>query len=206
MRSDLKAPRRCRPTTRRDGYVAGNLVYDISDNDNPAYPPEDNSADGIYMDGATRVTIERNVLHHNNISAELASEHTGRTTSFITLRNNLIYLSNGPGLSIGGQHAVHQVRRGQRDLPGLRGTAMHGRDAVRLLRQHRPLLDSEQYAVPQRQPPDRERRTAGAIFPRQRVEQHRRQQCLFSQQLGRPDLRSIHQAGRETRLQPVLRA
>lgn len=86
----------------RDGYIAGNLVYDISDNANPAYPLNDNSANGIYVDGGARIVIERNVLHHNNIGVELASEHKGRVSSYVMLRNNLIYLSTGPGISIGG--------------------------------------------------------------------------------------------------------
>jgi len=86
----------------RDGYIGGNLVYDISDNANPAYPANDNSANGIYVDGGARIVVERNILHHNNISVELASEHQGRVSSYVTLRNNLIYLSTGPGISIGG--------------------------------------------------------------------------------------------------------
>jgi hypothetical protein len=86
----------------RDGYIAGNPVYDISDNANPAYPPNDNSANGIYVDGGIRILIERNVMHHNNISVELASEHATHTSSYVTLRNNLIYLGTGPGISIGG--------------------------------------------------------------------------------------------------------
>ncbi len=86
----------------RDGYIAGNLVYDISDNANPAYPPNDNSANAIYVDGGTRIVIERNVMHHNNISVEVASEHKGHTSSYVRVRNNLVYLDTGPGISIGG--------------------------------------------------------------------------------------------------------
>jgi len=86
----------------RDGYIAGNLIYNISDNHNPAYPPNDNSANGIYVDGGTRITIERNIIHHCNIGLELASEHAGRTTSYVIARSNLIYLSTGPGMSVGG--------------------------------------------------------------------------------------------------------
>jgi hypothetical protein len=86
----------------RDGDIAGNLVYNINDNANPAYPPGDNSAGGIYVDGGAGITIERNVLHHNNIGIEAASEHLGRASSNVTVRNNLVYLDTGPGLSIGG--------------------------------------------------------------------------------------------------------
>ncbi len=86
----------------RDGYISGNLVYNISDNNNPAYSPNDNSANGIYVDGGTRITIERNIIHDCNIGLELASEHIGRTTSYVTARSNVIYFSTGPGISIGG--------------------------------------------------------------------------------------------------------
>ena len=86
----------------RDGLISGNLVYNINDNNNPAYPPQDNSADGIYVDGGTRITIERNISHHNNLGIELASEHHGRLTSHVIARNNLVYLNTAPGISIGG--------------------------------------------------------------------------------------------------------
>ncbi|HEY2107719.1 MAG TPA: hypothetical protein VGH29_18110, partial [Candidatus Binataceae bacterium] len=86
----------------RDGYIAGNMIYDISDNANPAYPPNDNSANAIYVDGGSRIVIERNVMHHNNISVEVASEHRGHTSSYVKVINNLVYLDTGPGISIGG--------------------------------------------------------------------------------------------------------
>ena len=54
------------------------------------------------MDGGTRVLIERNIMHHVDFGIELASEHRGRTSSYITARNNLIYASNTAGISIGG--------------------------------------------------------------------------------------------------------
>ena len=86
----------------RDGYISGNVVYNINDNNNPAYPPNDNSADGIYVDGGTRITIERNVLHNNNLGLELASEHAAHVTSYVVARSNLIYSNTAPGVSIGG--------------------------------------------------------------------------------------------------------
>lgn len=86
----------------RDGTISANVVYNINDNNNPAYPPHDNSADGIYVDGGTRIIIERNVLHHDNLGIELASEHSGRVTSHVVARSNLVYLNTAPGISIGG--------------------------------------------------------------------------------------------------------
>jgi hypothetical protein len=48
------------------------------------------------------VVIERNVIHDVDFGIELASEHKGRATSYITARNNLIYHANTAGVSIGG--------------------------------------------------------------------------------------------------------
>jgi len=85
----------------RDGVVSGNLVYNITSRGNPAYG-DDQSSDGIYVDGGTRVLIERNVIHDVDFGIELASEHRNRATSYVTARNNLIYHCNTAGVSIGG--------------------------------------------------------------------------------------------------------
>jgi len=85
----------------RDGVVSGNLVYNITSRGNPAYR-NDESSDGIYVDGGTRVLIERNVIHDVDFGIELASEHKDRATSYVTARNNLIYHGHTAGVSIGG--------------------------------------------------------------------------------------------------------
>ncbi len=85
----------------RDGLVSGNLVYNITSRGNPAYG-EDQSSDGIYVDGGTRILIEQNVVHDVDFEIELASEHKNRATSYVTARNNLIYHCNTAGVSIGG--------------------------------------------------------------------------------------------------------
>ena len=89
----------------RDGWIAGNLVYNITSKNNPAYNGE-SSAGGIYVDGGTRITIERNRVHHTDLGIELASEHLSRTTSYVTARNNLVMFSNVTGISIGGYAAA----------------------------------------------------------------------------------------------------
>ena len=91
----------------RDGTVVGNLVYNIDSYSNPAYGG-DRSADGIYVDGGTRILIERNVVHDTDIAMELASEHRNKDTSYITLRNNFIYNNLEVGIAIGG----YDTRRG----------------------------------------------------------------------------------------------
>jgi hypothetical protein len=85
----------------RNGRVVGNLVYNISSYGNPAYGT-DRSADGIYVDGGTDIIIERNIVHHSNLGIELASEHAGRSTSNITVRNNFIYANTQVGIAFGG--------------------------------------------------------------------------------------------------------
>ena len=85
----------------RDGVISDNVVTNIDSQNNPAYGGE-RSADGIYVDGGTRITIERNRVHHSNIGIELASEHKNRATSFVTLRNNLVYQNHIGGLFMGG--------------------------------------------------------------------------------------------------------
>jgi len=85
----------------RDGVVSNNLVYNITSRGNPAYG-NDQSSDGIYVDGGTRILIEQNVMHDVDFGIELASEHKDRATSYIIARNNLIYHSHTAGVSIGG--------------------------------------------------------------------------------------------------------
>jgi len=97
----------------RDGLVSGNLVYNITSRGNPAYR-NDESSDGIYVDGGTRILIEQNVIHNVDFGIELASEHKDRATSYIIARNNLIYRCHTAGVSIGGYapergHTVHST-------------------------------------------------------------------------------------------------
>jgi hypothetical protein len=109
----------------RDGVVSENLVYNITSRGNPAYG-NDQSSDGIYVDGGTRILIERNIIHHVDFGIELASEHRGRTTSYVTARNNLIYSCNTAGVSIGGYGA----ERGGTDHCTVINNTLYGNDAA----------------------------------------------------------------------------
>jgi hypothetical protein len=91
----------------RDGVVSENLVYSITARGNPAYG-EGPDSDGIYVDGGTRILIERNIVHDVDFGIELASEHRVGSTSHILARNNLIYSCHAPGFSIGG----YDLKRG----------------------------------------------------------------------------------------------
>jgi hypothetical protein len=85
----------------RNGEIRGNLVYNITSYGNPDYGKQ-YAADGIYVDGGTQIVIEQNVVHNTDLAIELASEHSGHVTSYVTARNNVVYLNNSNGFSIGG--------------------------------------------------------------------------------------------------------
>ena len=88
----------------RNGGISGNIVYNITSYDNPAYGRQ-YAADGIYVDGGTQITIERNLVRNVDIGIEMASEHPGHVTSYVTARSNLVYGANSVGVSIGGYAA-----------------------------------------------------------------------------------------------------
>ncbi len=85
----------------RNGLISGNTVYNIDSYGNVAYG-SDRSADGIYVDGGKDIVIEKNTVHNANIGIELASEHSGKSTSNITMRSNFVYLCDIAGIAIGG--------------------------------------------------------------------------------------------------------
>ena len=107
----------------RDGLVSGNLVYNITSRGNPAYGNDENS-DGIYVDGGTRILIERNVMHDVDFGIELASEHKDRATSYIVARNNLIYHCHTAGVSIGG----YAPERGHTEHSTVVGNTLYDND------------------------------------------------------------------------------
>ena len=85
----------------KNGDVYGNLIYNNSAFKNPG---EGNSydEDGLYCDGCTEVTFERNTLYGNDLNIEAASETSGKVSSNVIIRNNLIYAANSCGVSVGG--------------------------------------------------------------------------------------------------------
>ena len=107
----------------RDGVVSGNLVYNITSRGNPAYGNDENS-DGIYVDGGTRILIERNVMQDVDFGIELASEHKDRATSYIVARNNLIYHCHTAGVSIGG----YAPERGHTEHSTVVGNTLYDND------------------------------------------------------------------------------
>jgi hypothetical protein len=91
----------------RDGVVIGNTIYNIDTLNNPCYGGE-RSAGGIYVDGGTNILIERNRVYSSNIGVEIASEHQGKATSHVTVRNNVICNNHMVGIAMGG----YDIERG----------------------------------------------------------------------------------------------
>lgn len=88
----------------RDGRCVDNVVYNITSRNNPAYHGE-SAADGIYVDGGRNIVIERNRVWNADIGIEVASEHGGKTTSDIVVRNNFVAGSVQGNVMIGGYDA-----------------------------------------------------------------------------------------------------
>ena len=88
----------------RNGLVIDNIAYNIDSRINPAYGGDAN-ADGFYVDGGRDIIFERNLSHNCNIGFELASEHSGKVTRDIIVRNNFIHNSDAIGMAIGGYDA-----------------------------------------------------------------------------------------------------
>lgn len=85
----------------RNGTCTDNHVYNITSKGNAAYG-NDQSADGIYVDGGFNIIIERNIVDKCDIGIELASEWPGKNTEAITVRNNFVSRSVQGNLLAGG--------------------------------------------------------------------------------------------------------
>lgn len=88
----------------RKGICIGNRVWQNSTKENPSYMEA--SAAGIYVDGGQDIVIEGNTVYACDIGIEAASEHKGKTTKRITIRNNLVYRCQAiAGIAFGGYDA-----------------------------------------------------------------------------------------------------
>jgi hypothetical protein len=105
----------------RNGLIADNRIWNVDASTNPAYGATCNgdvcsggstSADGIYVDGGTAITIERNLVLDSNIGIELASEHAGKSTDYVVVRSNIIANADYAGIGLGGYGADPQAAGG----------------------------------------------------------------------------------------------
>jgi Right handed beta helix region len=85
----------------KNGDVYGNLIYNNSAYKNPGEGNQYDE-DGVYCDGCSEVTFERNTLYGNDLNIEAASENAGEVSSNVIIRNNLSYAANSCGVSVGG--------------------------------------------------------------------------------------------------------
>lgn len=85
----------------KNGLVSGNLIYNNSAFKNPG-EGSSYDEDGLYCDGCTLITFERNTLYGNDLGIEVASEISGEVGSNVIVRNNLVYANNSNGISVGG--------------------------------------------------------------------------------------------------------
>ena len=109
----------------RNGIISGNLVYNIESYGNVAYGT-DRSADGIYVDGGRDIVIERNIVYRSNIGIELASEHSGKSTSNVTMRSNFISNCGVAGIAIGG----YDTKRGSTDSCRILNNTLYANDTL----------------------------------------------------------------------------
>jgi len=95
----------------RNGIIEQNNVYHNSSKHNPSYEG-DQSAGGIYIDGAHSVVIRKNHTYKNDIGIEVASEHKNKYAQDITVEANTVYKNAYTGIAIGGYAAdVGGVKR-----------------------------------------------------------------------------------------------
>ena len=85
----------------RNGVVRGNVVYNIDTINNPSYGGE-RSAAGLYVDGGSYITMERNEVYNCNYGIEIASEHSGKYAMNCIVRDNLVRLNQVGGIIMGG--------------------------------------------------------------------------------------------------------
>lgn len=83
----------------RSGIVRNNIVHHNSSFTNTSY--NEYSADSIYVDGGKEIIIEQNQSYENDHDIEVVSEHAGKSSSKITVRNNTISNYIMSGIAIG---------------------------------------------------------------------------------------------------------
>ena len=108
----------------RDGVVSENHVYDITSLGNLGSEP---NSDGIYVDGGTRILIERNIVHDVDYGIEMASEHYDGDTSHVIARNNLVYSCHAAGFAIGG----YDAKRGRTEDVAIVNNTIYKNDTSR---------------------------------------------------------------------------
>ena len=87
----------------RNGRVTDNHIHDIDARPNPVNGRPD--ASGVYVDGGRNVLIARNLIHDTNIGVTIGSEHLGRDSEDVTVRDNVIHHNHVGAIYVGGYAA-----------------------------------------------------------------------------------------------------
>ena len=105
---ELTLPKKHRYTDlnrARNGVIADNTVRNTISRGNPSYYEDGswcNCADGVYVDGGTRIRVERNRLVGNDIGVEVAAENGRGSADHVLVANNEISRSKYTGIATGG--------------------------------------------------------------------------------------------------------
>ncbi|MGI8880942.1 MAG: DUF5123 domain-containing protein [Jatrophihabitans sp.] len=89
----------------RNGVISGNHVARIRSQGNPAYYEDGgycNCADGIYVDGGTRIVVGNNTVTDNDIGVEVAAENARGSADHVLVAGNHITGSLYVGIATGG--------------------------------------------------------------------------------------------------------
>ncbi|SER23016.1 right-handed parallel beta-helix repeat-containing protein [Microlunatus flavus] len=89
----------------RNGVIDHNTVRNIISKGNPSYYEDGgwcNCADGIYVDGGTRIRVERNRVSGSDIGVEVAAENAKGSADHVLVSRNVITRSAYVGIATGG--------------------------------------------------------------------------------------------------------
>jgi hypothetical protein len=88
----------------RFGVIAHNRISHIQSRGNPSYWDHGwcNCADGIYIDGGTRIQVRANFVTASDIGIEVAAENGRGTADFVNVLRNHVSRSLFTGLATGG--------------------------------------------------------------------------------------------------------
>ncbi len=87
----------------RNGLITENEVFAIDGRTGPIPAYKDfNGAIGIYVDGARRITVERNKVYDSGRGIGIVSETDGFPTQDCIVRNNVVYNNELTGIYLGG--------------------------------------------------------------------------------------------------------
>lgn len=90
----------------RNGEISDNTVYTIHSNSlgpNGPYGLSCYCANGIYLDGSAKITVERNTVYDVDLGIEVTGEGAAQNTTNNVVRDNLFFYNSYVGISIGGQ-------------------------------------------------------------------------------------------------------